>query len=119
MPASTEFTATAYLDPSGGQKVNLKALEHKFRALANDQAVSDQVNKALDQALSGAGLTHDDVLPWLGSEIAVAADFDLTGGSPTVIVLIKTTDEAATQAALSKIAPDPGSTWTTIIVSER
>ena len=68
VPASSEVVDTAYLDPSAGQKVNLMALANRFPALRDDQRFRQQVDDVLDEALQGAGLSHEDVRPWLGSQ---------------------------------------------------
>lgn len=101
VPASSEVVATAYLDPSAGQKLNLLALVHRFPALGSDQDLRQQVNKALDEALESSGLTHDDVLPWLGSEVAIVVDF---GPNDDVVTtaLLASTDDGAAEAALHK-----------------
>jgi hypothetical protein len=101
VPASSEVVATAYLDPSAGQKMNLLALAHRFPALGTDQDLRKKVNTALDQALEDSGLTHDDVLPWLGSEVAIVVDF---GPNDDVVTtaLLASTDDGAAEAALGK-----------------
>ena len=101
VPASSEVVVTAYLDPSAGQKVNLVALAHRFPALSDDQQLGHEVDTALDEALADAGLTHQDVRPWLGSQAAVAVDLG-PSGEATTSVLISTTDDGAAAAALEK-----------------
>ena len=101
VPASSEVVATAYLDPSAGQKLNLLALVHRFPALGSDQDLRQEVNKALDEALESSGLTHDDVLPWLGSEVAIVVDFGPNGDVVTT-ALLASTDDGAAEAALHK-----------------
>jgi hypothetical protein len=102
VPASSEVVATAYLDPSVGQKMNLLVLAHRFPALGSDQDLRKQVNTALDEALESTGLAHDDVLPWLGSEVAIAVDFGPNDDVVTTSALLASTDDGAAEAALDK-----------------
>jgi hypothetical protein len=102
VPASSEVVVTAYLDPSAGQKMNLLTLAHRFPALGSDRDLRERVNTALDEALQGSGLTHDDVLPWLGSEVAIVVDFGPNDDVVTTSVLLASTDDGAADAALGK-----------------
>jgi flagellar basal body-associated protein FliL len=102
VPASSEVVVTAYLDPSAGQKMNLLTLAHRFPALGSDRDLRERVNTALDEALQGSALTHDDVLPWLGSEVAIVVDFGPNDDVVTTSVLLASTDDAAAEAALGK-----------------
>ena len=102
VPASSDVVATAYLDPSAGQKMNLLALAHRFPALRSDQELRRRVNTAIDEALQDSGLTHDDVLPWLGPEVAIAVDVSTNGEAVTTSVLLASSDDAAAEAALTE-----------------
>ena len=102
IPASSDVVVTAYLDPSAGQKVNLMTLVHRFPALRDDQRLGQEVDDALDEALRDSGLTHQDVLPWLGSQAAVVVDLDPNNDAPTTSVFIAATDDATAAAALEK-----------------
>jgi hypothetical protein len=102
VPASSEVVVTASLDPSAGQKMNLLALAHRFPALGDDQDLRRQVNRALDEALESSGLSHDDVLPWLGSEVAIVVDFSPNDDVVTTSALLASTDDGAAEGALDK-----------------
>jgi flagellar basal body-associated protein FliL len=102
VPASSEVVVTAYLDPSAGQKMNLLTLAHRFPALGSDRDLRERVKAALDEALQGSGLTQDDVLPWVGSEVAIVVDFGPNDDVVTTSVLLASTDDAAAEAALGK-----------------
>jgi hypothetical protein len=101
VPASSEVVVTASLDPSAGQKMNLLALAHRFPALGDDRDLRQQVNRALDEALQGSGLSHDDVLPWLGSEVAIVVDFS-SNAEVTTSALLASTDDGAAEEAVDK-----------------
>jgi hypothetical protein len=102
VPASSEVVVTAYLDPSAGQKVNLMALAHRFPALGDDQRIRQQVDVVLDEALVGSGLSHEDVRPWLGSQVAIVVDLGANADQPTVSFLAASKDDDAAQATLEK-----------------
>jgi hypothetical protein len=102
VPASSEVVVTAYLDPSAGQKVNLMALANRFPALRDDQRFRQQVDDVLDEALEGAGLSHEDVRPWLGSQVAIVVDIEANNDVPTASFLVATEDDDAAREALEK-----------------
>jgi hypothetical protein len=102
VPASSEVVVTAYLDPSAGQKVNLMALAHRFPALRDGQQIRQEVDDVLDEALAGVGLSHEDVRPWLGSEVAIVVDFDANNDAPTASFLVASKDDDAAREALEK-----------------
>jgi hypothetical protein len=102
VPASSEVVVTAYLDPSAGQKVNLMALADRFPALRDDQGVRRQVDDVLDSALEGTGLSHEDVRPWLGSQVAIVVDVGANVDVPTVSFLVASKDDDAAREALDK-----------------
>ncbi len=102
VPASSEVVITAYLDPSAGQKVNLMALADRFPALRDDQGVRQQVDDVLDAALEGVGLSHEDVRPWLGSQVAIVVDVGANEDVPTVSFLVASKDDEAAGQALDK-----------------
>lgn len=103
IPATTDVVMTAYLDPAASQKVNLLALARKFPALSEGGGVGGGVNDTLDDLLADTGLTHEDVLPWLGSQFSSIVEFDPDNLDPTVAVLIETDDEEAADRAISKL----------------
>jgi hypothetical protein len=102
VPASSEVVVTAYLDPSAGQKVNLMALANRFPALRDDQRFRQQIDDVLDEALEGAGLSHEDVRPWLGSQVAIVVDIEANNDVPTASFLVATKDDDAAREALEK-----------------
>jgi Protein of unknown function (DUF3352) len=102
VPASSEVVVTASLDPSAAQKMNLLALAHRFPALGDDRDLRRQVNRALDEALEGSGLSHDDVLPWLGSEVAIVVDVSSNDDDVTTSALLASTDDGAAEEAVDK-----------------
>jgi len=82
VPAEADAFVTAYLDPSAGQKMNLLSLTDKFPDLGNRAKLSSSVDDMIDEALaeSGTELTHQDIRPWLGSQLG--AWFELGTTAP-------------------------------------
>jgi hypothetical protein len=112
-PSDTAVYVTVYTDPSGGQKLNLNNLLNKFPA-ASDATKRDQsINDFLDSALKDAGLTHSDVRDWLGAQTGFIVSAGalkssgLSGGSPSVALLVSTKDDKKTTDALNKLKAGP------------
>jgi hypothetical protein len=103
IPATSDLVMTAYLDPAASQKVNLLALAEKFPALSDNGGVAGGVNDMLDELLKESGLTHRDVLPWLGSQFSAVVEFNPDDLDPAVAVLIETDDEEAAGRAISTL----------------
>jgi uncharacterized protein DUF3352 len=115
-PADAQVYATAYLDPSAGQKLALRNLVRKFPALKEEEDLRDRVEHALDDVLSGTGLTYRrDVEPWLGSQIAVVVRIP-EAGAPEVLALIGSKDDGKAEAALGRFrertGAELGERWT-------
>jgi uncharacterized protein DUF3352 len=110
VPADTDVFATVYLDPSAGQKMNLLRIAGRFPDLGEGDDLTNRIDDGLDEVLSGSGLTHADVEPWLGSQIGISVDI-ADDGTPHVAALVATTDEGASAAALAKMREHQGGTW--------
>jgi len=122
-PGDSAIYASMSLQAGGSQNAQAKALFDKFPQIAGSN-FDTVVNQALDSALQSTGLTHNDVRPWLGSQIAVFVGSDVynsltTGASagtapPSLGVLIASKDDNAAQAAITKARnAAQGYTWTT------
>jgi Protein of unknown function (DUF3352) len=99
VPQSADVLIVADLDPSIGQKVNLLGLSHKFPNVKNDQALSHQIDDALNQGFKDAGLSFDrDIKPWLGSRVAASVGI---GDRTAALLLVDSKDDGKAKAALS------------------
>ncbi len=126
VPSDTALYVNVNFDPPASQKLAVQGLLNKFPALS-DQSRGATINGWLDTAFSPAGLNHNDISPWLGSELSIAipasALSSLTPSaaapstsSPDVAVLIASKDDAKAQAALDKFRSGPvgrAEQWTT------
>lgn len=99
-PSDSAIYVNVHLDPSAGQKLALNGLLDKFPALSGSSRDAT-INGWLDSALKPSGLTHDDVRPWLGSDVSIIAAGG--GGTPDVAALISSSNDTAAQAAISKL----------------
>jgi hypothetical protein len=116
VPADSDVYVTALLDPSLSQKRDLQSILERFPQLKSPQDIQKTISSGLDDSLKSLGIdyTHD-VQPWLGSQIAFSVgsrDFS----KPQFALLMRTTDEHASLAALNKTKSSPQShdlTWST------
>jgi hypothetical protein len=112
VPANSTVYFTAYLDPAAKQKLNLRGLIDRFPAIATSADLNRKISEALDQALEETGLKSTDVLPWIGTQIAVVVRYD--GDKELAAVLVASKDDTAAMAALAKIRKGSlaGDSWT-------
>jgi hypothetical protein len=112
VPANSTVYFTAYLDPAAKQKLNLRGLIDRFPAIAASADLNRKISEALDQALEETGLKSTDVLPWIGTQIAVVVRYD--GDKELAAVLVASKDDTAAMAALAKIRKGSlaGDSWT-------
>ncbi len=109
VPSGADFVAVAHLDPAASQKMNLFRMAEKFPDIGSEEHLTQKVDGMLDDALSGSGLTHED-LGWVGGEVGGYAD--VGAGSPSYAVMIASDDNGAASAALQKTRDTSGTTYT-------
>ena len=92
-PSDTVVYVNAHLDPSAGQKLALNGLLDKFPSLGGSSR-DTTINGWIDSLLQPTGLTHNDVRPWLGSDISLVvpssalSSFSSNSASPPDVVLL-------------------------------
>jgi uncharacterized protein DUF3352 len=106
IPATAEVVATIYLDPSASQKVNLFRLAERFPALGIGSEIGGRIDGLLDDALASTGLSHEDVLPWLGSQLAIVVDVS-SGQLPSGALLADTSDPNGAIRSLRRFIDGP------------
>ncbi len=109
VPSGADFVAVAHLDPAASQKMNLFRMAEKFPDIGSEEQLTQKVDGMLDDALSGSGLTHED-LGGVGGEVGGYAD--VGAGSPSYAVMIASDDNGAASAALQKTRDTSGTTYT-------
>jgi len=108
LPASTLGYASIDLDPSGAQKIEALRTLNKFPAfkdelgLDTDDDIRQKLFEELDLA-SECDLDYgQDIEPWLGERMAVAA-VDTGAEDPEVVVVLQVGDADAADAGLTKL----------------
>ena len=112
LPADSLGYVGLTLDPSGQQKLQALETLRKFPALAEeldlegDASDVDLKERLVDLVLEDApctGLSHgEDVEPWLGDRLGVAA-VDLGDDAPAAVVAVEVTDAEAADEGLAEI----------------
>jgi len=118
VPANADVVFVAHLDPAASQKANLFRMTEKFPDLGSREELTKRFNELIDQALSGSGLTHDD-LGWIGGEAGGFVDVGV--GAPTYGLIVSVDDEGAANTALQRIRDEEtsssGTTFTSTTIS--
>jgi hypothetical protein len=113
VPATADLALIVSLEPSAEQAMHLASLLSRF---PTDRGLRDRLDQALDEALGEANLARDD-LAWLGAEVGVFADLDLSsmgtgsGGFGHAAVVAASTDDGAASAALERARRTVGGSW--------
>src|SRR4051794_16238734 len=106
LPDSTLGYVSLDLDPSGGQKIEALKLARKFPGFKDKVGLKtdDDVRRwFFDQLADDSGCPIDfaeDVAPWLGSRVAMAA---VGRDEPFPVVVVQTSDADKADAGLRKI----------------
>ncbi|MGH2357278.1 MAG: DUF3352 domain-containing protein [Candidatus Limnocylindria bacterium] len=107
-PADTAVYANVYLQPSSGQRARLAALAGRLPGFADAASLDDKIDQVTQNLLSQLGIDYRDrVKPWLGTQVAFAADAaELTAAEPAGVALVAVRDQAAAEAALADLLPE-------------
>jgi hypothetical protein len=109
LPAATLAYVSVDLDPSGGQKIEALRTLRKFPAFKDDIGLDtrDDVRRRIFEEVQDDGTCPDldygdDVEPWLGDRMAVAA-VDTGAETPAPVLVLQVSDEEAADAGLRKL----------------
>ena len=109
LPASTLGYVSVDLDPSGGQKVEALRTLRKFPAFAEqvDLGAEDDLRELLFDRAQEEGLCPDldyaeDVRPWVGHRLALAA-VDTGKARPAPVMVLQVADDEAARTGLARI----------------
>jgi Protein of unknown function (DUF3352) len=107
VPASAVGYLSLDLDPSGPQKLEAFKLMRKFPALKSELGSTDDLRRTLFEDIQEESDCKDlsyeeDVEPWIGNRIAVAAVPD--GDKPAPLVVLQVTDQAKAKAGVRALA---------------
>ena len=108
LPATTVGYVSIDLDPSGAQKIEALRTLNKFPAFKDelDLDLDDDIRKRIFEEIDlpeGCQLFYaEDIEPWLGERMAVAA-VDIGGDDPEVVGVVQVKDVDAAEEGLTKI----------------
>lgn len=109
LPASTIAYASVDLDPSGGQKIEAVRTLRKFPAFKDEIGLDtdDDIRQRIFEEIQGEGTCADldyadDVEPWLGDRMAIAA-VDTGEDMPSPVIVLQVSDEDAADEGMAKV----------------
>lgn len=110
-PASSAFYATAYLQPSAGQRAQLASIMSRLPGFEDTAALDTKIDELAQRFFGEAGIDYrSDVKPWLGNQVSVAAGaFDASGEPAELLVIADVKDAAAAAAGLESLLPGEAS----------
>lgn len=116
-PANSAVYVNLYLQPSSGQQMNLGGLIGRLPGFADEASLDEKVGQVVQNLLGATGLGLDyreQIKPWLGNQVALAAG--LAGGDTTAtnaVLIAEVKERPAAEAALEAIAAGGGAPDTT------
>ncbi|GAW51424.1 MULTISPECIES: DUF3352 domain-containing protein [unclassified Nocardioides] len=109
LPDSTVAYVSVDLDPSGGQKIEALRTLREFPAfkdkvgLDTDDDIRERIFEEIQKSSPCDDLDYgDDIEPWLGDRMALAA-VDTGGDTPTPVFVLQVSDDDAADAGLQKL----------------
>ena len=109
LPDSTIGYASINLDPSGDQKIEALKTLNKFPGFKDELKLdaNDDIRKDLFEEIQKDGTCadvdyDDDIEPWLGDRMAVAA-VDLGEDEPTAVFVVQVSDKDKAEDGLDKL----------------
>ncbi|HEY1117286.1 MAG TPA: DUF3352 domain-containing protein, partial [Acidimicrobiales bacterium] len=109
LPASTVAYVSVDLDPSGGQKIEAVRTLRKFPAFKDEIGLDtdDDIRQRIFEEIQGTGACEDldygdDVEPWLGDRMAIAA-VDTGEDMPSPVIVLQVSDEDAADKGMQTI----------------
>jgi hypothetical protein len=115
VPADVAVYATAYLEPSPGQTLNLQALMSRIPGFADAASLDQKIHQITARLLGSAGLDYEaDIRPWLGNQVSLAVRPEgVDPEAADVLVVIAVDDPNLAGEALDRIGADLGLAGTT------
>lgn len=109
LPGSTIAYVSVDLDPSGGQKIEAVRTLRKFPAFKDQIGLDtdDDIRQRIFEEIQGTGACEDldygdDVEPWLGDRMAIAA-VDTGEDMPSPVIVLQVSDEDAADKGMQAI----------------
>jgi hypothetical protein len=112
VPADTALYVNVYLQPSTGQRMNLAGLLGRIPGFEDTSTLDEKIDQVAQNLLAETGLDYrEQVKPWLGNQIAIAAwptAGDEANAEPVLLAEVK--DPEAARASIADL--EGGSTTT-------
>lgn len=116
-PADSALYVNIYLQPSSGQQMNLGGLIGRLPGFADEASLDEKVDTAVQNLITTTGLALDyreQIKPWLGGQVAIAAwPTAGEGADQTAVFIAEVKDREIAQAALTDLASEGGASFTT------
>jgi hypothetical protein len=105
-PADSAAYVNVYLQPSTGQQMNLSNLIGRLPGFADEASLDEKVDQIVQNLLSGSGIDYrDEIKPWLGDQVAVAAwPTEGDAASAEAVVIAAVQDREGAEAAIVDLA---------------
>ncbi|MCA1569539.1 MAG: DUF3352 domain-containing protein [Chloroflexi bacterium] len=116
-PATSALYLNVYLQPSSGQQMNLGGLVGRLPGFADEASLDEKVDQVVQNLLATTGSSveyEQQIKPWLGNQVAIAAwptADDVT--TQTAVFIAEVKDRTAAEAALAGLASENGASLTT------
>jgi hypothetical protein len=111
-PGDTVVYLNVYLQPSGGQRMNLFALIGRLPGFGDAAALEGKIDEVAQRLLGEVGVDYaSDVRGWLGSQIAIAVAPGEAGDEPQLLLLAAVKDPAVAQAAVPRLMALDGASY--------
>ena len=114
-PADSTLYVNIYLQPSSGQQMNLGGLIGRLPGFADEASLDEKVDTAVQNLMTTTGLELDyreQIKPWLGNQVAIAAwPTAGEGAEQTAVFIAEVKDREIAQAALTDLASEGGASF--------
>lgn len=109
-PSNTAIYVNVYLQPSAPQQMNLSELIGRLPGFADDASLDEKIDQVVQNLLSGSGIDYrEQIKPWLGTQIALAAGSTGDGlDDATAVVIAQVKDREAAEASIAGLAAAGG-----------
>lgn len=112
-PADTALYLNVYLQPSGGQRMNLFGLVGRLPGFADAASLEDKIDELAQRLLGEAGIDYTaDVRGWLGPQIAIAVAPGDADSEPRALLLAAVKDAGEAKVAVPRLMAMDGATYT-------
>lgn len=116
-PANTAFYVNVYLQPSTGQQMNLGGLIGRLPGFADEASLDDKIDQVVQNLLGATdlGLDYEEqVKPWLGHQLAIAAwPSEADAADPAAVLIAEVKDRALAESSVADLVSEGGADFAT------